>query len=157
MEPMFEENIDQFYPSPTGLLINGPIFLVKENGVISEQTFLLSIQVTDSAPSGTSIQPATLDVDYRIGVAGQTSATITFLAFQQKIDFQFTLFPDVFPEGNEAFQASVSPQDTEMRPDGAILMFPTFLNPENLAYEIFVVIEDDDRKFEISAIIMLIH
>ena len=148
MEPMFEENIDQFYMSPTGLLIKGPIFLVKENGVISEQTFLLSIQVTDSAPSGPSIQPATLDVDYRIGVAGQTSATITFFAFQQRIDFQFTLFPDVFPEGNEVFQASVSPQDTEMRPDGTILLFPTFLNPEYLAYEIFVVIEDDDRKFE---------
>ena len=42
-----------------------------------------------------------------------------------------------------------------MRPDGSIETFPTFLNPENLASEIFVVIEDDDRKFEISATIIM--
>ena len=80
MEPMFDSFIDQFYMSPTGLPVNGPIYLAKENNVTSEQTFLLSIQVTDSAPSGTNIQPATLDADYRIATPGQTSVTLTFLA-----------------------------------------------------------------------------
>ena len=152
-EPMFDENIDQFYESPTGLAVNGPIYLVKENNVISEQTFLVAIQVTDSAPSGTGIQPATLDVEYRLASAGLTSVTEYFLAFQQKIAFRFTLFPDDLPEGTEAFRASVSPQDTQVRPDGSIETFPTFLYPEYFAYEIFVVIEDDDRKFEIFAIL----
>ena len=135
--------------SPTGLPANGPIHLVKE--VISEQTFLVFIQVTDSAPSGTNIQPATLDVDYRLASADQTNVIETFPASEQRIAFPFTLFPDTLPEGNEAFRASVSPEATRVRPDGSIETFPTFLNPESLASEIFVVIEDDDRKFEISA------
>ena len=153
METMFEEIIDGFYMSPTGLPINGPIYLVKENNVISEQSFLVSMQVTDSAPSGTSIQPATLEVDYRLAVARQTSVTRPFLASVRRISFQFTLFPDDLPEGNEAFRASISPQDTRMNPDGSIETFPTFLNPNSLASEIFVVIEDDDHKFEISTVL----
>ena len=136
-EPMFKEPIDQFFISPTGLSVNGPIYLVKENNITSEQTFLVSIQVTDSAPSGTSsITPATLEADYRLTqtAAGQTSVTISFLAFEQSVLFPFTLFPDTFPEGTEAFQASISPE--------------TLLNSKTLASEIFIFIEDDDRKFE---------
>ena len=152
MEPMFEEIIDQFYISPTGLPVNGPIYLAKENNVTSEQTFLLSIQVTDSTP-GLNIRSATLDADYRIASPGQTARTLPFLATNDRIDFQFLLFPDTLPEGNEAFQLSVSPQDTQMMSDGTIATFPTFLNPESLASETFVVIEDDDRKFEIFAIL----
>ena len=140
MEPMFDELIDQFYFSPTGYPVNGPIFLIKENNVISEQSFLLSIQVTDSAPSGTSIQPATLDADYRIGAPGQTSVNRTFLAFQQRIDFQFTLFPDTLPEGTEAFQASVSLTGLS----GPVEIVP---NLEISASKICVFIEDDDRMF----------
>ena len=158
MEPMFDTDIDQFYESPTGLTVNGPIYLAKENNVTSEQTFLLSIQATDSAPSGTNFQPATLDADYRIATPGQTSVTLTFLATNnmvavQRINFQFMLFPDTLPEGTEAFRASVSPQDTRVGSDGSIETFPTFLNPESLASETFVVIEDNDRKLEIFAII----
>ena len=154
MEPMVDDEIiDRFYISPTGLPVNGPIYLAKENDVISEQTFLLSIKVTDSAPSGTNIQPATLDADYRISMPGQTSVTLTFLATDDMINFPFTLFPDTLPEGTEAFRAGVSPQDTRVRPDGTIETFPTFLNPESLASETFVVIEDDDCKFKIFAIL----
>ena len=134
--------------SPTGLPVNGPIYLVKENNVISEQTFPVFVQVTDSAPSGTSIQPATLDADYRIGLPGQTSVTITFLASERRIAFHFSLFPDDLSEGNEAFRVSISrSQDTLTRPDGSIETFPTFLNPESLASEIFAVIKDDDSMF----------
>ena len=155
MELTFDQIVDQFYESPTGLPVNGPIYLAKEKNVTSEQTFLLSIQVTDSAPSG--IQPATLDADYRIATAGQTSVTLPILAGEQRINFQFTLFPDDIPEGDEAFRASVSPQDTRVEPDGSIATFPTFLNPESLASETFVVIEDDDRKFEIFATLSLAY
>ena len=122
--------------------------MVKENNVTSEQTFLVSIQVTDSAPTGTSIQPATLGADYSLAMNGQTSVTETFFAFEQRVAFQFTLFPDSLPEGTEAFQASVSPEDTRMRPDGTVEMFPTFLRSETLASEIFVNIQDDDCMFQ---------
>ena len=138
--------------SPTGLPVNGPSYLVKENNVISEQTFLVNIQVMDSATSGTSVQPATLGVDYRLASAGQTSMIETFPASEQSIAFQFTLLPDTLPEGTEAFRVSAFPQDTQINRDASIETFPTFLTPESLASEMFVVIEDDDRKFEISAI-----
>ena len=159
-EPDFSELIDQFFTSPTGLPVNGPIYLAKENNVISEQTFLLYIQVNDSVPSGTNIQPATLGEDYRLAVAGQTSVTLSFSAFESRIPFQFNLFADTLSEGTEAFQVSLSPEDTRERPDGSIDTFPTFLNPVALASEIFVVIEDDDRKFQLPPVLIsfnLIH
>ena len=68
-EPQFDEFVDQNYVSPTGQPENGPIFLIKENNVTSEQTFLVAFQVTDSAPSGT--QSATIDQDYRFAGEGK--------------------------------------------------------------------------------------
>ena len=155
---MFEEPIDEFFPSPTGRPENGPIFLAKEGNVISEQTFLVSIQVTDSAPSGTSIQPATIEQDYRITapVAGRAIKSVveTFHFFEQRIPFRFTLFPDTLPEGNETFQASVSPEDERVLPDGTTEVFPIALNPQFLSSEIFVTIIDDDRKFQLNLFII---
>ena len=113
----------------------------------SEQTFLATVQVTNSVPPGQNIRPATLDNDYRIASRGQTSVLLVFLPTEARINFFFTLFPDSFPEGNEAFQASASPQDTRGRPDGSIETYPTFLNPAILTSETFVIIEDDDRTF----------
>ena len=126
--------------------------MVKEDNVTSEQTFLVSIQVRDSVPSGTTIQPATIDQDYGFGAVGQTSETVFFSAFEQRIPVPFNLFADNLPEGTEAFQASVSPEDTrELRlPNGTIIVverFPTPLDPVGLASEIFVIIEGNDRKF----------
>ena len=144
-EPQFDEFIDQFYVSPTGRPENGPIFLVKEDNVTSEQTFLVSLQVTDSAPSGT--QTAALGLDYDFGsLPDQTSATELFRPSQRRIQFQFELFADTLPEGNEAFQASVSPEDTR-DVGGGIVQFPTSRNPLTLRSEIFITIVDDDRKF----------
>ena len=148
MEPQFDEFIDEFFVSPTGRPENGPIFLAKENNVISEQTFLVSFQVTDSAPSGT--QSATIDQDYRFAGEGQTSATEFFFPNQQRILFLFELRTDTFPEGTEAFQASVASEDTrEFVDENGILRvetFPASLNPESLASDIFIMILDDDRK-----------
>ena len=148
MEPQFDEFIDKFFVSPTGRPENGPIFLAKENNVTSEQTFLVSFQVTDSAPSRT--QSATIDQDYRFAGDDQTSQTEFFFPNQQRIPFLFELRTDTFPEGTEAFQASVSPEDTRefVDADGItrVETFPTSLNPEVLAPDIFIMILDDDRK-----------
>ena len=150
MEPLFDTRIDQFFiPNPGG---SGPIYLAKENNVTSEQTFLISVQVTDSAPSGTAIQSATFRVDYEFSADGRTSETLFFLPSQQRILVTFELLADTLPEGTEAFQASAFPEDTlEMRaPNGTLISmekFPTPLCPEILAPEAFIIILDNDRKF----------
>ena len=143
-EPLFDEFIDQGYVSLTGRPENGPIFLVKEGNVTSEQTFLVSFQVTDSAPPG--IQSATIDQDYRFGGTGQTSQTEFFFPQQQRIPFRFELRADTLPEGNEAFQASVSPEDTRDLGGGNFEQFPTSLTPLTLRSDVFITILDDDRK-----------
>jgi hypothetical protein len=136
---------------------NGPIFLVKENNVTSEQTFLISVQVTDSAPVG--IQSATIDLDYRIGSHGVTTITELFPPSQQRIPFRFELCSDTLPEGTEAFQASVSPEDTRKFTDenGTMMVeqYPTSLNPSTLSSEIFITILDDDRKFQTHCIFLM--
>ena len=148
-EPVFEEPIDEFFPSPTGRPENGPIFLAKEGNVISEQTFLVSIQVTDSAPSGTVIQPATIEQDYHItGPVAGMMVTVTFNPCEQRTPFRFTLFNDTLSEGNEAFQAYLSPEDARIMPDGTIEVFPSSRSPEILSSELFVTIVDDDGKFK---------
>ena len=149
MEPQFDTRIDEFFiPNPGD---SGPIYLAKENNVVSEQTFLISVQVTDSAPSGTNIQSAAIDQDYLFAAVGRTSETMVFNPFDQRILVSFDLLADTLPEGNEAFQASASPEDTlETRgPNDTIIIveFPTPLSPQVLASEAFIIILDDDRKF----------
>ena len=151
MEPLFDTHIDQFFmPNPGD---SGRIYLVKENNVISEQTFLLSVQVTDSAPSGTAIQSATFRVDYEFSAEGRTSETLFFLPSQQRILVTFGLLADTLPEGTEAFQVNVSPEDTqeERALNGTVIIverFPIPLSPIDLASEeAFIIILDDDCKF----------
>ena len=146
-EPQFDEIIDPFFLSPTGQPENGPIFLVKENNIVSEQTFLIAIQVTDSAPFSAAIQPATLGEDYRFGQGGQASQL--FLPSQQRIAFLFELFTDTLAEGTEAFQATVFPEDTQDLGGGVVEQFPISSVPVFSSSEIFITIVDDDRKFEI--------
>ena len=128
--------------SLTGRPENGPIFLIKEGNMISEQTFIVALQVTDSAPSG--IQIATIDQDYSFASSGQTSRTDFFFPFQQRIPFRFVLFADTLPEGTEAFLASVSPEDTRDTGVGLPERFPTSLYPLTLRSEIFITIVDND-------------
>ena len=149
MEPMFEEAIDTFFEPESGLSVNGPIYLAKENNVTSEQTFLVVVQISHSVPQGQSIQPATLDVDYRVSAAqlGVTVVVLEFGPMVQRINFQFTLFSDTLPEGTEAFLASSAPADIAELPDGTTVPVSTFLNPNTLFAESFVIIEDDDREY----------
>ena len=143
---MFETTIDSFFDSPSGLLVNGPIYLAKENNVISEQTFLVVVQISNSVPPGQSIHPATLDADYHLRAAG-TSVLLQFGPMVQRINFHFTLFTDTLSEGTEAFLASLAPADIAELPDGRRVPVPTFLSPINLFAESFVIIQDDDREF----------
>ena len=136
---MFEEVIDEFFEPESGLAVNGPIYLAKENNVISEQTFSVVVQASSSVPPGQGIQQASLDSDYRLTLPnGTTSVVLQFLPTFQRRNFPFTLFADDFPEGTEAFLASSAPGEGEE--------IPTYLNPERLSAETFIIIEDDDRK-----------
>ena len=93
------------------------------------------------------IQPATLGVDYRLGIAGRSVVVLPFGPTFQRINFQFILFTDKIPEGTEAFLASSAPGDTAQLSDGTTLPVSTYLNPIDLFAESFVIIRDDDREF----------
>ena len=132
---MFEETIiDGFFVPPANSTINGPVFLLKENDVMSEQTFLIVIQVSEATPPNqNNINRATRGADF-------TSAdvlVVQLLPRDQRINFQFNLLPDNFPEGTESFLGLSAPEDSA----------PSFLPPVTLFDRTFIVIEDNDRKF----------
>lgn len=111
----------------------------------SEQTFLLSIRVTDSAPFG--FYTATIGQDYKLPGSRRTVTSI-FFPFQQRVSFTFELLADTIPEPTEAFQASVSTEDTRDIGGGILEQFPTSLNPLTLQTELLIAIADDDCKFQ---------
>lgn len=133
LEPQFEEFIDEFFVPESGLPINGPVYLAKENNVITEQTFQIVIQISNVAPPGEGIQPATPDEDYQ---ANQVS-TINFLPTEQRMDFPFVLLTDNNPEDTEAFQIGATPSSQI----GPIYQAPSAFFPQT-----FVIIQDDDSK-----------
>ena len=147
-EPQFDEFIDELFLSPSGQPESGPIILLKEGDVISEQIFLVSFQVTDSAPS--AIQLAAIDQDYRFGIAGQTNLSEFFLPSQQRIPLRFELLADTFPEGTEVFQVTVSSKDFRDLGGGLVEHFPTYQYPLNLTSKVFITILDDDRKLYVA-------
>ena len=146
-EPPFDEIIDEFYVSPTGYRRNGPIFLIKEENVISEQTFLFSFQVADSVGSQTGIQSAAIDQDYRFESSPHTDLTNLFPPSQQRIPFSFELLADSLHEATEAFEATVVHEDTRDLGGGMVDNFPISLHPKYSASKIFITILDDDREF----------
>ena len=150
MEPMFDTSIDEFdYIPPTNLPENGPIYLVKQDNVVSEQTFLVVITATGTVPSGSGFRPAQLNTDYGgIGASTPegTSVIRQFPAAAQKLLFPFTLLRDDIPEGTEAFLATTSAEVVGMS-GGMTFQVPGFLSPTTLFLQAYVIIEDDDRKF----------
>ena len=143
---MFLEVIDEFFVPESGLPVNGPIYLAKENNVTSEQTFQVVVYASDLVPPGQNIQPASLDADYCLAVAGRSVVVLHFDPHDQRINVLFTLFPDTLPEKTEAFLACLSPGDIAQSSDGTVVPVSTFLNPTLLFVETFVIIEDDDRE-----------
>ena len=129
MEPKFDETVDQFFIEGSG-----PVYLVKQDGAVSEQTFVVVVQVTNSVPNGSNFQPATLGEDYSVG-----SSSVEFLF---PFDLQFLLVPvtllsDNIPEGTESFLMTLG--DLGIR-----VIDPEDLSPTALSAETFVIIEDDD-------------
>lgn len=106
-----------------------PVFLAKEDGRISEQTFMVFVQTSGLTPPGTDIQPASISDDYRLLGTNNTSVVISVPPSAQRVPFSFALLSDNVPEGTESFLAS-------SEPSGA----PTYLNPTSLFAETFIVI-----------------
>ena len=154
MEPDFETDIipNAFVP-PTNLTANGPIYLAKEDNVQSEQTFRIIVQVADSVPSHENINPATRDIDYSLGPGGTASSVVEFFPFVQRVNFPFTLIPDAFTEGTEAFRVSSTAED-DVELNGMMVNLPEYTPPIALSAETFVIIEDDDRKAHCGYIIV---
>ena len=140
---MFEETIDQFFVPPANSTISGPVFLLKENDVVSEQTFLIVIEVSEATPPNqNNINRATRDADFTSALA----PVVQFSSLIQRINFDFTLLPDNFPEGTESILATSAPEDS-FEVDGELFSAPSFLPPVTLSDRTFILIEDDDRKF----------
>ena len=141
------QNASYTFPEPIIVAeeISGVIFLEKENGRISEQTFHVLFELSTATPNQ-NIHPATLssrdaDNDYIVSYPEASVFISSFLPNAQTLEFIFTLFPDVIAEGTEAFQARSSPFEGLLDHDYII---PNQLN--TLFAETFIIIEDDDRK-----------
>ncbi len=139
-EPQFEEEI------------SGVVFLEKQNGRITEQSYVVIIGINEATPN-VNIRAATLstlapdnvtvdaDNDYVVTTPGFNTIVLEFAPDEQVLDFRFVLFPDDIAEGTEAFQASSQPSENPLHPSftapSAGVLFPST----------FIVIADDDRKF----------
>ena len=149
IEPMIDISIDEFdYTPPTNLPENGPIYIVKQDNVVSEQTFLVVITATDTVLSGSGFRQAQLNSDYGwIGATTPDGRIVRqFPATVQRMLFPFTLLNDDIPEGTEAFLFTTSAED-EGVVNGITYQVPGFLSPTTLFPQAYVIIEDDDRKF----------
>ena len=111
------------------------IYVAKENNVISEQTFRIAFQRTDSVPPDSGFAIAQDGQDYS-GI--RETFQETFFPFQQRISITFQLLADTVPEPTEAVQLSLSTQDS-----------PAFDSADILSTRTFIVIEDDDSKINL--------
>ena len=112
------------------------IYVAKENNIVSEQTFIITIQRTDMVPAGSGFALARDGEDYR-GILQEFP--LSFAPHNQRINLTFQLLPDGDPEPTEAFQISISSQG-----------LPAFDSADVLFTRTFVVIDDDDGKFKKS-------
>ena len=117
---------------------DSPVLIIKENGVVSEQIFRVSITAgtADLPGIGNALfQPRFGDIgDYSIGQRSQTVLDL-FEADVQSIGFQFALLNDFLPEGPEAFGLTIS----TISGDGGQFSVGTIGST-------LVIIEDDDGK-----------
>ena len=124
------------------------MIILKENGVITEQTY--SVVITASTPTDSRLNPATPEpvgggiYDYSLADPGQTFTTRDIDPDVQSIRFTFFLNGDTFPEGIESFQATITPSEG----------FPTYGNPTTLFNTTLISIIDDDSKSKAIIIFM---
>ena len=151
MEPIFAETIDELFLPPADSLVSGPVFLVKENDVISEQTFFIIVEVVEATPSNqNNINRARRCEDFEISNA---ISVIHFPPDEQRIAIHFTLLPDNIPECNESFLATSAPESGGIDYTGMLFDVPLFLPPDTLSDTTYIILEDNDCKFHRSRII----
>ena len=131
------------FKEPRGRRVITDVVILKENNVVTEQTY--GIDITPSTPANPHLNAATIEPvgggihDYSLGQAGQTFSLLCFEPYEQSIIFPFILNGDTFPEGVESFQATITPT----------VGFPTYGSPTTLFTTTLINIIDDDGKFKI--------
>ena len=143
------EIIDSSFMSPNGSTAYGPVYLVKENGVRTEQIFGIVIGITDGAPD---VGETEINEDYSIGLGTETSVVIMFPLNKQRLNFEITIFPDIIPEGTEGFMASSSREDEAQDETGTIFTLPEY-STATATTTIYIL--DDDRKLILQASVHL--
>ena len=122
------------------------MFLTKESGRISEQSFLLLIELSDSGFTlpDSSIRLATLGLDFEIANATdqeQPDLTLEFTSFQQRIYFSLEIIQDSIPEETEVFRARL------LMPGVGPMGAPGYILYQNDVFsEALIYITDDDSK-----------
>ena len=128
------------------------VFLVKQDGRVTERTFLITVRAVDTAPSGVSV--ATLAEDYEIAnvpVGDPPARDILefFFPGDQRRQVTFIYFDDKIFEGPEAFQLQSAANE-----DG-----PAFSTPDGTTVfaSTFIHFEDDDSKSNASICLFFIY
>ena len=129
--------------------MSGVVYLEKQDGRVSEQTFVIAIEASSTTPN-TNIPSATLSSfngdgtvsnnDYSIAGPGESVVVLEFRPNDQTIEFEFTLYPDNINEGQEAFQLDSSRGSL----NGVI--GPTFIPPSSgvLFSSSFIFIDESE-------------
>ena len=116
-------------------MITGVVYLERENGQLTEQTYEVAITISTTIPPDQ--RPASIPDDFSIG-GNQTTTNLTFPPNITLLDFQFTLFPDDIFEGTEVLQVKSEPSQ--------VLGSEAFTSPNTLFPSTFILIEDDRGK-----------
>ena len=121
------------------------VFIAKENGRVSEQTFIVVIQLFYL-----DVQLNESDDEFVADIPNTEYQGVVKLEFspsQQRINSEFSLLQGNVTERAGVFLASSAPADSATGPNGEIFHTPTYLSPINLFTHIFIYIEDSDSKF----------
>ena len=123
------------FQEPETLSQEYSVYLTKEDGRVSEQTFVVFVETTDVAPI--SLTPATFGADYRLDdFSNVMNTTILFPPSEQRVTFSFIILSDDLREEDEGFLASSAPATSEGGVDA-----PSYLVPTNS--DAFIIIASD--------------
>ena len=122
------------------------VYLVKQDGRVTERAFLITVRAVDISPSGVSV--ASLAEDYEIAnIPTDRSILAFFNPGDQRQLISFIYFDDDIFEGPEAFQLqSTANENGPSTPDGTTVFASTFIH-----------IEDDDSKSNASICLFFIY
>ena len=101
---------------------------------MSEQTFLIDIEASDTLFLGAPVREATFGEDYRLLGTNGSTVVITFPPSAQRVPVDFVLLPDDIPEVDEGFFVSSTPSES---PDA-----PIFLESE-IPQTFFIILSTD--------------